>query len=213
MEQIKFPVKLFAGVAIVAGIYTSGCNNNDTTGTSATTTDTSSKMMTVDTSAMSAKPDSGTMAPSPTDTAGMKKMQGAAKPNAAKKGLKGKTVITAPTKMTGDMTPDATGTYANVDYIPSFPGGNKGLQEFFDRNLVYPADASDNGVDGIVNVAFTIDEKGKLIAPAVQGDNQGYGLDQEALRVVNKMPNWNPGKIKGKPVRTKFVLPVRFELQ
>lgn len=213
MEQIKFPVKLIAGVAIAAGLFTSGCNNNDTTTSSSTTTDTSSKMMTVDSSAMKMKSDSGAMAPSATDTAGINKMQGSAKPNAAKKGLKGKTVITMPAKMSGDMTPDATGTYANVDYIPSFPGGNKGLQEFFDKNLVYPADASDNGVDGVVNVVFTIDENGKLLSPAVQGSNQGYGLDDEALRVVNKMPNWNPGKVKGKAVRTKFVLPVRFELQ
>jgi protein TonB len=213
MEQIKFPVKLMAGVALTAALFTSGCNNNDTTTSSSSTTDTSSKMMTVDSSAMNMNHDSGAMAPSPTDTAGMNKMQGAAKPNAAKKGMKGKSVITMPTKMSGDMTPDATGTYANVDYIPSFPGGNKGLQDFFDRNLVYPADASDNGVDGVVNVAFTIDENGKLISPTVQGSNQGYGLDDEALRVVNKMPNWNPGKVKGKAVKTKFVLPVRFELQ
>ena len=213
MEQIKFPVKLFAGIAIVAGVYTSGCNNNSQDAGVTPSTDTSSHMMAVDTSAMNSMKDSGAMAPSVTDTAAMNKMQGAAKPNAAKKGLKGKTVITMPAKMSGDITPDASGTYANVDYLPSFPGGNKGLQQFFDDNLVYPAEAQDNGVDGIVNVTFTIDENGKLISPAVTGPNQGYGLDQEALRVVNRMPNWNPGKVKGKPVKTKFVLPVRFQLQ
>jgi protein TonB len=214
MEQIKFPVRLFAGIAIVTGIYTSGCNNNSQNAGVTPSTDTSSHMMTVDSNAMnSMKADSGAMAPSATDTAAVNKMKGAAKPNAAKKGLKGKTVITLPAKMSGAVTPDASGTYANVDYIPSFPGGNKGLQQFFDDNLVYPAEAEDNGVDGVVNVTFTIDENGKLIAPTVAGANQGYGLDQEALRVVNKMPNWNPGKVKGKPVKTKFVLPVRFQLQ
>lgn len=211
MEHFTFPAKLFAGIAITASLIVSGCHNNDTNTTSDTisTADTSHPVVTDTANTM--RKDSGAPAPSVTDTA-MKAKTGTAKPNSAKKGLKGKASITLPSKMTGPMTPDASGTYANVDYIPSFPGGNKGLQQFFDDNLTYPEDASNNGVEGTVNISFTIDETGKLLSPVVDGAQEGYGLDEEALRVVNKMPKWNPGKIKGKPVRTKFILPVRFVL-
>ncbi len=212
------------GVAVLlVGLLAVGCKpQSDSSSTSTSTTDTT-KIMTVDSNAMnitkdtmSAKgmmKDSGAMASSPTDTAATKNnsMKGMAKPNVAKKGKKGKTNITMP-KMSGEMKPDASGIYSNVDYIPAFPGGNKGLQKFFDDNLVYPAQATDDGVEGTVKVSFTIDENGKIISPIIDGTNEGYGLDDEALRVVKKMPSWTPGKIKGKPVKTKFTLPVRFEL-
>jgi len=48
--------------------------------------------------------------------------------------------------------------------------------------------------------------------PMVEGNNEGYGLDEEALRVIRKMPTWVPGKINGKAVKTKFTLPVKFIL-
>ncbi len=220
MKQIKF----LATAILLAGLFGVGCKPQTDTASETTTTTDTSKMMTVDSSAMmntgtdtaarsNMMADSGAMAPSATDTAATKnnKMKGMAKPNAAKKGKKGSSMITMP-KMTGEMKPDAGGIYGNVDYIPAFPGGNKGLQKFFDDNLIYPSDASDEGVEGTVKVSFTIDENGKIISPVVDGMNEGYGLDDEALRVVKKMPSWNPGKIKGKPVKTKFTLPVRFEL-
>jgi periplasmic protein TonB len=228
MEHMNFPVKLFAGIAIATTTLVIGCKSQEEKSTDTYTSTDTSKMMSVDTSAMNnnmqsdtgmmnMRNDSATMPPakSPTDTAAIKNnkmMKGNAKPNAAKKGMKGKTSITLPTKMTGAMTPDAAGVYSNVDYIPSFPGGNKGLQKFFDDNLQYPQSASDDGVEGTVRVAFTIDENGRLMNPAIDGSNEGYGLDEEALRVINKMPSWNPGKIKGKPVKTRFTLPVRFQL-
>ena len=111
------------------------------------------------------------------------------------------------------MEADKSGTYSNVDVYPSFPGGAKGLQEYFDKNLVYPAEATNDGVEGTVNVMFTVDETGKLSDAHVMGEQQGYGMDDEALRVVKTMPAWNPGKLKGKNVKTMFTLPVSFQLQ
>jgi len=139
---------------------------------------------------------------------------GMAKPNPAKKGMKGKVAISeAPApKSTAKMEADNTGVYSNVEIIPSFPGGYKGLQKFFDDNLEYPAEATNEGVEGTVNVTFVVDETGKLTSPKVSGEKLGYGLEAEALRVVNKMPTWNPGKLKGKNVKTSFTLPVRFVL-
>jgi periplasmic protein TonB len=139
----------------------------------------------------------------------------AGKPNPAKKGMKGKVAVqeAAPKTPEAKMEADAAGVYANVEIIPSFPGGYKGMQEFFDKNLQYPEEASREGVEGTVELSFIVDENGKLTSPKVVGMKQGYGLEEEALRVVNKMPVWNPGKLKGKNVKTLYTLPVRFVLQ
>jgi TonB family protein len=135
-----------------------------------------------------------------------------AKPDPSKKGKKGKVSITMVAPTTGEMIPDNEGVYANAEVLPGFPGGQKGLEKFFEDNIQYPADASDNGVEGVVNIKFAVDENGKVYAPKVTSDNIGYGIEQEALRVFNKMPKWTPGKIKGKNVKTRFTLPVRFQL-
>ena len=214
MEQNKFPVKLFSAAAVMISLTFAACNNNDTT-TSATTTDTT-KMMTADTAMKMPVMDSGMAAPSATDTSAMKtKAVGTAKPNPAKKGLKGKVSIAAPAapKMKADAKPDAAGVYTYVDHIPAFPGGNAGLQKFFDDNVQYPSDAEGSGVEGTVIVDFTVDENGKILSPQIEGDKAGYGLDEEAIRVINKMPTWVPGKVGGKAVRAKYSLPVKFALQ
>ena len=111
------------------------------------------------------------------------------------------------------MEMDNSGVYANVEYLPAFPGGNKGLQNYFDKNLEYPADASNEGVEGTVNVSFVVDENGKLSSPQVVGkDRLGYGLEEEAIRVITRMPAWNAGKLKGQNVKTRYTMPVRFVL-
>ena len=214
MEQNKYPVNLFSAAAVMITLSFAACNNNDTT-TSATTTDTS-KMVTADTAVKKPVIDSGMAAPSATDTSAMKiKAVGTAKPNPAKKGLKGKVSIAAPapSAMKADAKPDASGVYTNVDHIPAFPGGNAGLQKFFDDNVQYPTDADNSGVEGTVMVDFTVDENGKIVSPQIQGDRAGYGLDEEALRVISKMPTWVPGKVGGKSVRARYTLPVKFSLQ
>ena len=221
MEQNQFPLRLLSGIAIASSLLIGACNNNDTnSSTESTSTTDSSKMIKADTTAaVMPKVDSGAAMPSATASASANgsttaAATGAAKPNASKKGLKGKVKIMMPTapRVKADIKPDASGAFANVDYIPSFPGGNAGLQKFFDSNIEYPTSARDEGVEGTVRVAFTVDENGKLMNPVVEGAPQGYGLDAEALRIINKMPMWNPGKINGKPVKTKFVLPVNFTL-
>ncbi|MCP9753208.1 energy transducer TonB [Ferruginibacter sp. HRS2-29] len=204
----SFSVKLFGAALLLGGVIATGCNNDkkEPSVTSVSSMDTAS--MKVD-SSNSMVSDGSTAAVVPATTADT---AGTAKPNAAKKGMKGKATITMPTKGTGSMEADNTGVYSNVEYLPSFPGGNKGLQKFFDDNLEYPAAASDDGVEGTVNVSFVVDENGKLTSPQVVGAPLGYGIENEAIRVVNKMPVWNPGKLKGRNVKTRFTLPVVFQL-
>ncbi|MFN0081749.1 MAG: energy transducer TonB [Ferruginibacter sp.] len=216
MKQSKLFTKASVAFAFGGVVVLSACNSNDnTSATTTTTTDTTAPMAVDTTNMMNATDTTASMPMAKMDTASMSKAkQGMAKPDPAKKGKKGKAVIAevTPAKIKADARPDESGVYKNVDYIPSFPGGYKGLQKYFDDNLEYPMDAQDNGVDGTVRIGFTVDENGKLMNPMIEGNNEGYGLDEEALRVVRKMPTWVPGKVNGKPVKTKFTLPVKFVL-
>ncbi len=80
--------------------------------------------------------------------------------------------------------------------------------------LVYPPkDALDEGAEATVEVVFAVDEAGKVYTPFIKGDRAGYGLDEEANRVVSKMPTWNPGQIKGKNVKSYYTLPISFQIR
>ena len=93
-----------------------------------------------------------------------------------------------------------------------YPGGMGELMKFLSRNIKYPKEAQDKGIQGRVVLQFVVNKDGSIcdskVVKAV--DPQ---LDAEALRVINAMPNWTPGKQKGEPVRTRFTLPVSFRLQ
>ena len=233
LSKIFFSKAYLGAAIIMLSVAAVSCNNNDTASSTDTaiSTDTST---TIKVDHTAAGMDTSNKMPSAiaTDTAatvGSSKMsdskmgntkmtdskmpgKGMAKPNPAKKGMKGKTVITAPMKGTGAMEMDKAGVYNNVEFIPSFPGGNKGLQKYFDDNLKYPEEASNEGVDGTVKVSFVVDENGKLSSPQIIGDKLGYGLEDEALKVVKQMPAWTPGKLKGVNVKTRYTLPVKFQL-
>jgi TonB family protein len=135
-----------------------------------------------------------------------------AKPNPLKKGMKIKVMVTLPLIGEGAMVADKEGYYTNTEVLPSYPGGQKELERFFEKNLQYPADAEDNGIEGTVKLNFAVDENGKIYSPVVTTPNIGYGVEQEAIRVFNKMPSWTPGRIKGKNIKTRFTLPVTFKL-
>lgn len=214
--KFKSPIFLFAASAFVLSLA-SCTGNSDKETTSTVTTADSGTVMTVDSGALSTTAvDTTTMSTTTTMAPSMSVVDSSAativKPNAAKKGLKGKVTVTAPSKGTGSMEMDKQGVYTNVEYLPAFPGGNNGLQKFFNNNLQYPEAATDDGVEGTVMVNFVVDETGKISSPQVQGQTPGYGLDAEALRVVKKMPAWTPGKLKGKNVKTRFSLPIVFQL-
>lgn len=99
-----------------------------------------------------------------------------------------------------------------VEQMPSYPGGDAELGKFLNRNIRYPAQATRNNVEGIVYVQFVVDPEGKVTnATVIKGI--GSGCDDEALRVVNKMPNWKPGKQAGRAVSVKYTLPIKFKIQ
>ena len=110
------------------------------------------------------------------------------------------------------MEMDKEGVYNRAEIMPSFPGGEKALARFVQDNIEYPETALDNDAEGTVQLSFSVDETGKIYTPTVSSEKLGYGLDEEALRVVKKMPKWNPGQIKGKNVKTKFTLPISYKV-
>ncbi|MFN7115748.1 MAG: TonB family protein [Saprospiraceae bacterium] len=86
---------------------------------------------------------------------------------------------------------------------------------FMSRNIFYPVEARQKNTEGTVVLSFVVEKDGALSNPKILKDI-GDGCGLEALRIVNLMIDqnvkWVPGKIKGKPVRTSFTLPVKFKL-
>lgn len=152
-------------------------------------------------------------APSVTPSPATATTKGTAKPNLAKKGHKGQVRMAMRSeRMTGKMEEDKNGVYNYAEVKPMYPGGEKSLEDFVQNHIQYPQDAIDNGVEGTVTVTFAVDENGKVYAPVIKGDRLGYGLDDEAMKVIEAMPKWTPGRIKGKNVKTYYDLPITFTL-
>lgn len=99
-----------------------------------------------------------------------------------------------------------------VEQNPSFPGGQAELMSWIGNHLKYPAIAAENGIEGKVIVQFVVGKNG-AIRDAVIVRALNPSCDKEALRVVNAMPRWIPGKQNGKEVSVKFTLPITFKLQ
>lgn len=99
-----------------------------------------------------------------------------------------------------------------VDEMPEFPDGQLALRKFIARTIKYPVKAQENGIQGKVFVNFVVAKDGSVKnAKVVRGVDPS--LDQEALRVVNSLPKWKPGKQKGKEVAVSYTVPINFVLQ
>lgn len=98
-----------------------------------------------------------------------------------------------------------------VETQPNPPGGMSGWNKYLSKNLKYPTQARRMGVEGTVIVVFVINTDGSIQDVEVLR-GIGGGCDEEAVKVVTKAPKWEPGKQRGKPVRTRMRLPIRFKL-
>lgn len=99
-----------------------------------------------------------------------------------------------------------------VEEMPEFPGGPAEMMKYLNNNIRYPTIAQENGIEGRVIVQFVVNSDGTIVDANVVRSVDPF-LDKEALRVINSMPKWKPGKQRGKPVRVKYTLPVTFRLQ
>lgn len=99
-----------------------------------------------------------------------------------------------------------------VEEPAEFPGGTRALYKYISNNVKYPVIAQENGVQGRVYVKFVVNELGKVSdAQILRGVD--ISLDKEALRVVNSLPNFKPGKQRGKPVKVYYNAQISFQLQ
>ena len=126
---------------------------------------------------------------------------------------------------------------AGQDHAPQYPGGVQELIKFLSNNIKYPVEAEHYGVEGRVMINFVVETDGTVsdmkvvdtelknrlsdkkfskysdidkYAMREQGEGQ---LKEEALRVVGKMPNWEPAKRRGQPARVRYTLPISFKLK
>ena len=101
--------------------------------------------------------------------------------------------------------------YDEVEQMPEYPGGIPAMIEFLQTNINYPEDAVKQKVEGRVMVQFVVETDGSV--SDVHVAKQVFpSLDAEAIRVVQAMPKWMPGREKGRVVRVKYNLPIVFRM-
>ncbi|MBQ3631388.1 MAG: M56 family metallopeptidase [Prevotella sp.] len=164
---------------------------------------------------------------------------GPAKEVFGEKGQYGATVVETKQTSSDVQQKDDDRVFEVVELMPSFPGGEAKLMEFIARNIKYPKQAQDYGVQGRVMVRFIVEKDGRLTNAEVlemprasgtsmvvvtatmnekqrqdaEGHNAGVqALHDEAQRVIAAMPQWSPGKQRGKAVRCRYTIPVTFRL-
>ena len=119
---------------------------------------------------------------------------------------------TTPPVKTSSKPANEEKVYSKVQEMPEFPGGHKGMIDYFETKLKYPALAKEKKLTGSVLVRFIIDTTG-MVKKSWVVRGLGLGCDEEALRLINSMPRWTPGKDSGKVVNVYYNLPVKFAIK
>jgi TonB family protein len=209
-------------VAAVAALTSVACNNSDyKTSDNTTAADSSSVANPAAASTPAGQPASADM-----DTVNMGKTNTVADPTAAKKDVssnkgaspaKSSAVTTHVAGIKGKKRASTSIVYTEKmagATLPEFPGGQKALDNYVNDHINYPQDAVDNDITGIVRVSFVVDENGKISkAKLVSPQRVGNGLDEEALRVINNMPEWKPATVHGRKIKTRLELPISFQVE
>ena len=102
--------------------------------------------------------------------------------------------------------------YVVTETMPEFPGGMQEMMGFIKENIVYPVEAAQKGIQGRAICQFVVEKDGSISNVVVIRSSGDRDLDNEAIRVVQSMPQWKPGKQRGVPVRVKYTIPVSFRL-
>lgn len=107
---------------------------------------------------------------------------------------------------------ESSDTVMVTDVMPEYPGGSDAMTSFIKKNIKYPEIARDNDIKGKVYIEFVINTEGYVTNVQIK-KGIGGGCDEEAVRIIKKMPQWKPGIQNGKPVNVKILLPILFSLQ
>lgn len=89
---------------------------------------------------------------------------------------------------------------------------NKEMIKHIEANFKYPKSASEDGIEGKVTTTFVINEKGNISNIQVTGPKHGRVLEKAATRLLEKLPKFSPSKKNGKPIATKYSIPIHFKL-
>jgi protein TonB len=108
--------------------------------------------------------------------------------------------------------PAVTGPYLVVENMPEFVGGMEALTRYLQSHLRYPSAALREQAEGRVYVSFVVQADGTIADISVP-KGLGFGLDEEAQRVVRQMPAWKPGRQSNHAVSVRFTLPITFKIQ
>jgi protein TonB len=98
-----------------------------------------------------------------------------------------------------------------LEFMPEPIGGTNAWIKFLSKNLRFPAQAQEAGKGGRVFVSFVIEKDGRLSDFSIE-KGAGYGMDEEALRVLKLAKPWKPGMQNGQPVRVRYVIPLNFQM-
>ncbi len=98
-----------------------------------------------------------------------------------------------------------------AEVMPVFKTGDQALMEYIANHIIYPENAVRAGIAGKVYVSFVVNEFGQVTQVKLM-KGIGGGCDEEAMRVIQSLPTWTPGRQGGLPVRVKYTLPVNFIL-
>ncbi len=117
--------------------------------------------------------------------------------------------LESPTK---SENPQENGIYDYTEVPPSFPGGEAALMKFISSNIKYPNMAKEYNLQGRVIVSFVVGKDGavqdlKIIRGVC------FAMQNEVIRIMKLMPNWQPGTQNGNPVKVRYTLPVMFRLE
>lgn len=107
---------------------------------------------------------------------------------------------------------EKTYDHTSLETPPTYPGGMQKFYEYLGSTMKYPTMASEKNIQGTTHVSFTIEKDGSLTDVKTTNTPLGYGLEEEALRVIKSSKRWNPGQLNGKPVRVKYNVPVKFAM-
>ncbi len=101
--------------------------------------------------------------------------------------------------------------FVSVQHMPEFPGGEEARLQYLNDNLSYPILARETGIQGKVYLSFIIERDGSIsTVELLRGI--GGGCDEEAIRIIEDMPKWDPGSQRGVPVRVKLSIDIKFRL-
>ncbi|SER11928.1 M56 family metallopeptidase [Pedobacter rhizosphaerae] len=125
--------------------------------------------------------------------------------------LSGITIISFPTTQKGEGSNEQVFDFVSIDKQPEFPGGVRKFYEYLGASIRYPKKAKEDNVQGKVFLSFVVEKDGKLSdIRIIRGLSKE--LDEEAIRVLESSPNWNPGIVKGEPIRSRYNINVNFAL-